>query len=109
MLSIDAERGNEENGRSELFFLVCFDISDNKKRRRAVKILSGFGVRVQKSVFECPDLSDRQLAVIKTKLDDTIDHTTDTCRFYALCRDCLRRTEYSGTGDPPESRDFRVI
>jgi CRISPR-associated protein Cas2 len=92
-----------------LFFLVCFDISDNKKRRQAVKVLMTYGVRVQKSVFECPNLSDRQLAKMKTRLDEIIDHITDTCRFYALCRDCLRKTEYSGTGDPPNDDVFRVI
>ena len=39
--------------------LVIYDIIDNKRRTRLVKILEGFGFRVQKSAFEAR-LSERQ-------------------------------------------------
>lgn len=32
--------------------VVIYDISDNKQRAKIVKLLEGFGVRVQKSAFE---------------------------------------------------------
>ena len=41
-----------------MFFLVCFDISDDRIRYRTVKVLKGFGKRVQKSVFECGGLGE---------------------------------------------------
>ncbi len=34
-------------------YLVCYDITDDRERRRIGKLLEGFGVRVQRSVFEC--------------------------------------------------------
>lgn len=34
-------------------FAICYDISDSRERRRADKLLAGFGFRVQKSVYEC--------------------------------------------------------
>lgn len=34
-------------------YVVVYDISNNRERSRASKILAGYGVRVQKSVFEC--------------------------------------------------------
>lgn len=34
-------------------FLISYDISDNKLRRKLVQILLGYGKRVQYSVFEC--------------------------------------------------------
>ncbi len=34
-------------------FVACYDISDNRERRRLDKLLCGFGFRTQKSVFEC--------------------------------------------------------
>ena len=34
-------------------YIVVYDISDNRERRRVSNILKGFGFRVQKSVFEC--------------------------------------------------------
>ena len=34
-------------------FVACYDISDNRERRRMDKLLCGFGFRAQRSVFEC--------------------------------------------------------
>ena len=32
---------------------VVYDITDDKERRKVDRVLTGFGFRVQKSVFEC--------------------------------------------------------
>ncbi len=50
-------------------YLVCYDIKDNDERRRTSKILEGFGLRVQKSVFEC-SLTKRGYQQLLTKLED---------------------------------------
>ncbi|GBC63137.1 CRISPR-associated endonuclease Cas2 [Desulfonema ishimotonii] len=92
-----------------MFFLVCFDISDDKKRYRAVKVLKAYGVRVQKSVFECPNLTEHRFVRMKEQLDAVIDHSTDTFRFYFLCRECVARTEFSGIGEPPVTVSYRII
>lgn len=92
-----------------MFYLVCFDITDDKKRRRAVKILKEYGVRVQKSVFECPNLTEGRFARMKSRLDDEIDHGEDTFRFYPICAACVERVEFSGVGDPPDPRPYRVV
>ena len=34
-------------------YIAVYDISDDKERAKAAKILEGFGERVQESVFEC--------------------------------------------------------
>ncbi|MEY4979435.1 MAG: hypothetical protein RLZZ352_1705 [Pseudomonadota bacterium] len=34
-------------------YAVVYDISDDKERRQVDRVLTGFGFRVQKSVFEC--------------------------------------------------------
>lgn len=34
-------------------YVVVYDISDDKERRKIDKLLKGFGFRIQKSVFEC--------------------------------------------------------
>lgn len=92
-----------------MFFLVCFDIVDDKKRRRVVKVLLSNGVRVQKSVFECPNLSERRFLKMKSKIEDIIDHAEDTCRYYFICRDCIRKMEFSGIGEMPKTELFRVV
>ena len=50
----------------KMFFLVCFDIVDNGTRYRAVKVLKGYGVRVQKSVFECANMTEHKFLKMKT-------------------------------------------
>lgn len=92
-----------------MFFLVCFDIVNDKDRRQAVKILKEYGVRVQKSVFECPIMTEHKFLRMKRRLEDAIDHTQDTVRYYYLCRGCVARVEFSGIGEEPVAEPFRVV
>jgi CRISPR-associated protein Cas2 len=91
-----------------MFCLVCFDIVDDRVRYRAVKILKSFGVRVQKSVFECDSLTEEQYVKLQRKLEECIDCSEDSVRYYILCRHCVTRVEYSGIGDGPRSASYRV-
>ena len=65
------------------------------------KVLEGYGVRVQKSVFECEDLSEERLLRLKSKLERYIDNGEDTVRYYRQCKGCLRGFELSGAGEEP--------
>lgn len=47
--------------------LICYDISDDKRRRKVMGIMEGYGYRVQYSVFEC-DLDRRKTAELKRRL-----------------------------------------
>ena len=46
---------------------------------------------------------------MKTKLDDVIDHTEDTVRFYPLCKKCIGKVEFSGIGEMPRNKPYAVI
>jgi len=92
-----------------MFYVCCFDISDDKTRYRAVKTIKGLGGRVQKSIFEFSDISEKQLLVLKDKLEAIIDHQTDSVRYYRLCRACLAEVEWSGKGAPPQTDNFLVL
>ena len=48
---------------SEKNIIVFYDISDNKIRNKIVKILESYGIRMQKSVFQC-EVNLRQLSSI---------------------------------------------
>lgn len=91
------------------FYVVCFDISDDRTRYRVAKVLKGYGYRVQKSVFECPQLTEKQLLTLMDRLERLIDRTTDTVRYYRQCRACLDDFEQTGVGRPPEVRDYGVL
>ena len=57
-----------------MFYIICFDISSDRARYHAVKAIKGYAGRVQKSVFECSDLTEKQLLTLKDKLEALIDH-----------------------------------
>lgn len=68
-------------------YLACFDISDDKNRRKVGLVLERYGQRVQKSVFEIAVESPEQLQRLKRKAQRYLD-TDDDLRFYHLCFDC---------------------
>ena len=68
---------------NRLRYLVSYDISDPKRLRKVARILEGFGVRLQYSVFECP-LDDLRLAKLKAELHDSLNHEEDQVLFVSL-------------------------
>lgn len=68
---------------SKNLVLVIYDIVDNKQRVKFVKFIEAYGVRVQKSAFEC--MLERSLYDKLCKLAPRyIDVTTDSLRIYRL-------------------------
>lgn len=92
-----------------MFCLICFDIVDDRDRYRVVKVLKSHGVRVQKSVFECSDLGEERFLKLKNRIEELIENSEDSVRYYFLCRSCVQNVEYSGIGDPPRTEKFRVV
>lgn len=64
-----------------MLLLVGYDISDNRRRYRVVKVLKGFGQRVQKSVFEC-DLEERRVGELWQALRKLKLGPADSIRVY---------------------------
>lgn len=92
-----------------MVYLICFDISDNRVRYRVVKALKGYGRRVQKSVFECPDLSAQHLLLLQKKVESLIDHGSDSVRYYRLCKACVAEVEWAGSGEAPLNARFLIV
>jgi CRISPR-associated protein Cas2 len=57
-------------------FLVCYDISDDKRLRQVYKAMRGFGDHLQLSVFRC-ELSAREHAEMVSTLTSIINHDED--------------------------------
>jgi CRISPR-associated protein Cas2 len=64
-------------------FVACFDIEDDKARRRVGKILLEYGERVQYSVFEISFRNKHILGDIKARCQSHIEES-DSLLFYAL-------------------------
>ena len=82
---------------------------EDHSRSRVSKILKEYGLRVQKSVFECSDINEEKFLKLKDRLEGCIDSTEDTIRYYFLCNGCLRKMEYSGIGEAPVTEKFLVV
>lgn len=82
---------------------VCTeDLVGQARLRRVAKLCESYGQRVQYSVFECLIQADR-LVRFKARLQDLIDPTTDSLRFYHLGDNWKKRIEHIGakpTHDP---------
>jgi len=92
-----------------VFFLVSFDIVEDPVRAKVVRVLKEYGVRVQKSVFECSSLNEGQYLRMKTRIEDLIDAGVDSVRYYALCGTCLGKMEFTGIGKAPDEEVYRVV
>ncbi len=85
-------------------YVVSYDIVDDRRRHRVAEALKDFGVRVQKSVFECL-LDDARRQRLEARLAKLIDRKTDTVLIYFLCAACMDRKSALGlaTASLPES------
>ncbi|WP_448374520.1 CRISPR-associated endonuclease Cas2 [Fervidobacterium sp.] len=69
-----------------MFYVVSYDIVDDRRRRHVAKYLESYGVRVQYSVFET-ELNDQQLAAMIKGLKKKIKKAEDTIRIYPIPKD----------------------
>lgn len=67
----------------ESFTVICYDIADDRRRRRIVLELESWGERAQESVFECW-LSPSDLKTLHRHLLKIIDGKNDSLALYVL-------------------------
>jgi len=89
-------------------WIISFDISDDRKRARAVKILKTYAYRVQKSVFE-GFFTHEALDEAKSKMKDVIDNVKDSVRYYPLCSNCEEKLEIQGNGKKVEETGYIIL
>jgi len=75
-------------------YLVCYDITDDKRRDRIFKVCKNYGEHLQFSVFEC-DLNATELTGLQRELIGIISRSEDQVLFVSL--------------GPAEGRGDRVI
>lgn len=75
-------------------YLICYDISDDKRLRNVYKKMRGYGDHLQFSVFEC-QFTPEDFVRCRAELGEIIDHRADQVIFVNL--------------GPAEGRGDRVI
>ncbi len=75
-------------------YLVCYDISNDRRLRKVFQTMRGFGDHLQYSIFEC-HFTPPDLARCRAALSDIINHSQDQVLFVNL--------------GPSEGRGDRII
>ena len=87
--------------------LVCYDISDNRKRRKAARYLESVAVRIEESVFLC-DLPLSKLALVRQQLlFITAKDDGRRLLMVPLCMNCAGRMWMEGI--PLEKEEHLII
>lgn len=68
-----------------MYLALAYDISDNRRRARVARVLTGYGRRVQYSVFEA-DLTQRQAEDMLARVEGLLERG-DAFRIYHITGD----------------------
>ena len=83
-------------------FIISYDITSNKLRRKIAKELENYGIRVQYSVFEC-NLDKTRYKEIYSKLLRLMDGVEEgSIRCYEICQNCQKRVNVIGIEKPSQ-------
>jgi CRISPR-associated protein Cas2 len=80
-----------------MFTIISYDVVEDKRRTKVMKLLKGYGTRVQYSVFEL-DLDAQEFATIGREIRALIDLNTDSVRCYRLDAAAVQRITIHGIG-----------
>lgn len=84
--------------KEQYFFLVVYDISNDRRRTKLHTRLLDFGNPVQYSVFECL-LSKDDVGTMKSAVKRIAKGKSDHVRFYEICGACQKKIEIIGRSE----------
>jgi len=79
------------------FYLLAYDISDDKRRRKIARLCEAVAERVQYSLFEAY-LTSAELERLLKKTGRWLKEDQDSLRVYTLCETCRGRILARGQG-----------
>jgi CRISPR-associated protein Cas2 len=91
-----------------MYFVISYDIQNDRRRTKLHKALKNYGAWIQYSVFEC-DLNKAEYLRLRHQLDNIVQaESDDSLRVYQLCEDCKRKIERIGGISPPDDTTIIV-
>ena len=91
-----------------MFYVVCYDVSEDIRREHLSKRLLNFGTRIQDSVFECV-LDEDGYARMMYSLQGVKLASDDKVRVYRLCAPCVQMVHIYGPGDITHDPEFYLV
>jgi len=96
-----------------MFIVVTYDVATAEKAgarrlRRVAQACEDYGIRVQKSVFEC-QVGQTEWVQLRSRLLREIDPAKDSLRFYFLDEKAVQKTEHHGVNKPIDLTEPLVL
>lgn len=89
-------------------YIVCYDISDDRRRQRLVDVMLDYGSRVEESVFECA-LEAPLAAGMMDRIRKVVDTEADKVLVYGLCENCAQKALVIGPVERPQQAEFYIL
>jgi len=90
------------------FFVLAYDIADDRRRARIAKKMESVAERVQGSVFEAY-LTDQELKELVKKVNRILKENEDSLRIYSLCGPCRGKIAIHGKARVTQPPGVRII
>lgn len=87
-------------------FIAAYDIRDNKRLRKALRVIRAYASGGQKSVFEC-FLTAAERRDLLAEVRSVIDETEDS--FFLLKLDARCKVVTLGKATPPQDGSFYYV
>ena len=89
-------------------YVICYDLTDDRRRERVAKALLDYGKRIQHSVF-LAHLDEELLERMMRRLRGLIDESEDRVHVFSLCGACEGKVVAMGTAELPKDPEFFII
>lgn len=96
-----------------MLVLVTYDVATSdeggsRRLRRVARACSDYGIRVQKSVFEC-QVGNKEWVALRARLLEEAKLERDSLRFYFLDGASVSKTEHHGCSQPLDLNEPFVV
>lgn len=90
------------------FFVLAYDIADNRRRLKIARMMEALGARVQGSVFEAYQ-SGEELEKLIRRSKKIMKEEEDSLRIYSLCSPCRQKVRTLGRGEVTPPPGLKII
>ena len=89
-------------------YFISYDISDPKRLRKVAKTLENFGIRIQKSFFQC-EMSEEMKNNVVSDILFVIDQKKDSLIVTTICSKCLEHIIPIGEGSFFATERYQIL
>lgn len=90
------------------YYIITYDISDNKRLAKIARIMVNYTQRVLYSVFE-GELTQAQIKEIKEKVAKIMEPMSDSVIYFRLCTECVAKIKSAGKKTPVQTDQAFIV